>query len=279
MTNRWAILLPVAALALVVAGAAALMLTVGLGERDPADESPTASTATEAPSVAARAAGDVCQGILARPAAGSPRVFSSHYKTIDEQDGIAIVASDGVDPDAIEEAKKTIERVFRNNDLEKYLAEDGGYVIITRGNESLIDLPEFNCLEEDSPAAANLVAHACGVADSADYPVVAVNEWDMTGDRRGPCNGVNILYHELGHLVQGWSLDHQDYLDVKYFYQKAMDAGRYRREYAATNPNEYFAEATQAYFHFIDRSSGKNRDWLEEYDPELYALVARVYGE
>ncbi len=281
MANRWSILLPFAALVLVVAAAAFIMLTVALDSRDaaPRSDSADASDPTPGPSVAARIAGDVCQGVLSRPGPGEPRVFSSHYTTIDEQNGIAIVASDGVDDDAVDEAKKTIERVFRNNDLEDYLVEDGAYVIITRGAESLIDLPEFSCLEKDSPASAELVSHACGVADSADYPVIAVNERDLIGDRRGPCSGLNILYHELGHLVQGWSLDHIDYLDVKVLYQRALDTGLYRREYAATNPNEYFAEATQAYFLSQDRGGDKDRDWLKKYDPDLYAVIARVYGD
>ncbi|MEI2659871.1 MAG: hypothetical protein V9G11_07975 [Bifidobacterium adolescentis] len=47
---------------------------------------------------------------------------------------------------------------------------------------------------------------SAGVAHRAHYPVVTVNELDLLGSRSGPCAGLNILYHELGHLVQGWTL-------------------------------------------------------------------------
>ena len=65
---------------------------------------------------------------------------------------------------------------------------------------------------------------------------------------------------------------------MKLLYQAAKDAGKYRREYAATNPNEYFAEATQAYFHALERDGSRARAWLQDYDPDLYALLERIYG-
>ncbi len=82
----------------------------------------------------------------------------------------------------------------------------------------------------------------------------------------------------LGHLVQGWSLDPQTYLDVKYLYQQALDDDKYDGYYAATNPNEYFAEATQAYFIGTGARGRQDREWLEEYDPALFELVDRVYN-
>jgi Mlc titration factor MtfA (ptsG expression regulator) len=53
-------------------------------------------------------------------------------------------------------------------------------------------------------------------------------------------------------------------------------SGRMRRHYAATNPMEYFAEGTEAYF-------GKNdffpfdREELREYDPGLYRLLEELW--
>ena len=123
------------------------------------------------------------------------------------------------------------------------------------------------------------MGHACGVADRADYPVATVNELDLTGDVKGPCRGLNILYHELGHLVQGWAVEPSDYFDIKIAYQAALDGGKYRTDYARTNSNEYFAEATQAFFYHLDPRGGRDRAWLKSYDPEVYAILERVYGE
>ncbi len=276
---RWPLLLPIAALILATSGIfVALVVSSSNGSSsEPArssardEETPLASLPTPAVTP-----GNVCQGVISRPDPNGPRVFSDHYTRQAEANGISIVASRGVDPDALDAAKDTIEDLFANNDLEDLLVSEGAYVIITDGDEGILDLPEFSCLSEER--SASIIEHACGIADRADYPVVTVNEWDLLNDRRGPCGGSNILYHELGHLVQGWSLDPQDYLDVKYLYQTALDAGKYDDMYASTNPNEYFAEATQAYFIGTGPRGNQNRDWLEKYDPELFELVDRVYN-
>ena len=174
-------------------------------------------------------------------------------------------------------AHRTVARMFQHNDLAQKLVEQGAYVVIADASQNILDLPEFGCLS-GSPSGDE-VGHACGVADRADYPVVTVNELDLTGDRNGPCRGLNILFHELGHLVQGWTLDPPDYIDVKLAYQAALDAGKYRTAYARTNSNEYFAEATQAFFLTVDPNGDEDRAWLKAYDPDVYAILSRVYNE
>jgi Mlc titration factor MtfA (ptsG expression regulator) len=78
--------------------------------------------------------------------------------------------------------------------------------------------------------------------------------------------------------VQGWTLGPEDYFKVRLLYQAALDAGKYQNAYASTNPNEYFAEGTQAYFLSGERNGEQDRDWLREYDPELFSLLHRIYG-
>ena len=222
-------------------------------------------------------AGNVCQGFLSRPDPSAERVFSSEYTTRVEVNGIYIVANARVSQKAVENAIATVERVFANNDLEEVLVAEGAYVIIADSSQGVLDLPEFRCLE--SERNSEFFTHVCGVADRADYPVVTVNERDLTGDRRGPCRGLNILYHELGHLVQGWTLGPVDYLETRYLYQAALDAGKYRDSYAATNYHEYFAEGTQAYFLHVEPGGGKDREWLRDYDPPLFELLDALYGD
>ncbi|MBI5947916.1 MAG: hypothetical protein HY875_07250 [Chloroflexi bacterium] len=274
--TRWPLLLPVFALALV--GALALAVLASRGEDDPGDgglaASPQGDQASGRPQLQPQ--GSVCEGLVRRPDPSEPRRFAAQYTKQREVLGIAIIGGDGVPDAAFDEAEKTLLRVFQNNDLEAPLAAEGAYIIILESDQKVIDLPEFTCLSGTGTEA--ILDHACGVADRADYPVATVNELDLTGSRKGPCGGLNILFHEVGHLVQGWTLDHADYIDVRVAYQQALDAGKYSRAYAATNPNEYFAEATQAYFLHQD-SGNRDRDWLQKYDPDLYAILARVYGD
>lgn len=241
----------------------------------PANASTVADATPNRPRL--ESAGSVCQGYLNRPDPSAERVFSDEYVTRIEVGGIYIVANADVSDDAVEAARETVERFFANNDLEQVLVAEGAYVIIADSSQGVLDLPEFRCL--DSSSNQDFFTHVCGVADRADYPVVTVNERDLTGDRRGPCRGLNILYHELGHLVQGWTLEPADYFDIRQMYQDALDDGKYQGTYAATNFAEYFAEGTQAYFLHVEPGGGKDREWLRRYDPALFELLDRIYRD
>jgi len=279
MPNRLALLLPLAALALVAAGAIATLAVRDGGQTSPFSAfnvTPTVAPTSPPTSPALRPSGSVCQGAMRRPDPGQPRVYPAEYSKQREALGIAVVGSAQVDDRALDAAVATIERFFKNNGLASRLAEEGAYVVVAEQSRALDELPEFACL---SASVRDDVHTACGIADRADYPVVAVDELDMLGNRRGPCRGLNILYHELGHLVQGWTLAPTDYFDVRLFYQAALDAGKYKDAYAAKNVNEYFAEATQAYFLYGEPDGAHDRTWLRRYDPDLYELLARNYGD
>ena len=207
----------------------------------------------------------------------SEHVFDASYTEQREVLGLTIVAGPEVSSAALAVAEATLLRVFANNDHEQTLAEQGAYIIVAEPDQGVLDLPEFACLEEE--LGTNFFTHVCGIADRADYPVVTVNALDLVGDRRGPCDGVNILYHELGHLVQNFAAGPPDELESRWIYSDALAAGLYEGQYAATNYREYFAEGTQAYFDAQDRQGEFNRSWLEDYDPALFALLTRVYGD
>jgi alpha-glucosidase len=268
------LLIPVAAIAVVGVAAFAVV------DDDDDATSPAAPEETETtPSGAPRLApeSNVCQGILHRPEAGMPRTFPAEYTQRREVAGITVVGNSDVDSEAMDEAAGTLEHFFRNNDLEDGLAAEGAYVIVADSDQGVLDLPEFRCL--DNPSTQDFYSHVCGVADRADYPVVTVNELDLLGERSGPCAGLNILYHEIGHLVQGWVLPHADYIDVRQFFQDAKNDGKYKNDYAATNANEYFAEATQAYFLSSDPAGHRDRDWLRTYDAQIFELMERTYRD
>lgn len=270
--------MPLAALVIVAIAAAAVLVAEDSrrgGSMRPL-AIPVETPAEAAADPALKPSGSVCQGTIRRPDPGEPRTYPAQYTQMAEALGIAIVGTANVDQRAFEAAITTIERFFAENDLEERLAEEGAYIVIAEEGVALDELPEFACLD---PATRDDVHSACGIADRADYPVVAVDELDMLGNRRGPCRGLNILYHELGHLVQGWALPPADYFDVRIFYQAALDAGKYRNAYASRNVNEYFAEATQAYFLHSDTGGARDREWLRKYDPDLHDLLARVYGD
>ena len=271
---RPAFFLPVVAL-LVVLGAVATVEVGGRGGGSkPAasassDATPAVTPAIEAPKVQLKPGANVCQSVLHRPEKGQPQSFPALYTKRATAHGITIVADALVDDRALAVATATLDRMFANNQLATPIADQGAYIIVADRSQGVLDLPEFACLE--SQVKDGFFTHVCGVADRADYPVATVNELDLLGDKSGPCRGLNILYHETGHLVQGWAMGPSDYFDVKFDYHDALSAGKYKGMYAATNSNEYFAEATQAYFLTVNGTGNQDRAWLKDYDPNLCA--------
>lgn len=275
---RTALLLPLFSLLFVGALAAGVVLfRAGTSERS--SQASPEPTATQEPAGSTfKPEASVCQGLLHRPDAKTERKLPEVYTKRAEAAGITIAGNKDVSDAAMGQAVKTVERIFKNNDLEERLAEEGAYIIVAASGQGVLDLPEFACLAQTTRIDFN---HVCGVADRADYPVATVNELDLLGDRKGPCAGLNILYHEVGHLVQGWTLSPADYFDVRAFYQKAIDTGIYKRgaDYATTNANEYFAESTQSYFLHQDLNGRRDRAWLKRNDPDMYGLLASIYGD
>ncbi len=98
-----------------------------------------------------------------------------------------------------------------------------------------------------------------------------------------------LLLHELAHGYHDQVLGF-NHPDVKAAYEMARDSGSYdevmryngrstelAKAYAMTNPQEYFAEVTEAYF-------GKNdffpftREELKEHDPTAYKMIEKLWG-
>lgn len=91
------------------------------------------------------------------------------------------------------------------------------------------------------------------------------------------------LAHGYHHLVLG--VDHPE---IAAAWQRTVDSGEYdsvlhingsqRRHYALTNREEWFAEATEAYFGTNDFFPFVRAE-LQHQDPEAFALIRRVWNE
>lgn len=95
-----------------------------------------------------------------------------------------------------------------------------------------------------------------------------------------------VILHELVHAYHDQVLGF-DEPRIKAAYDKAMEAGLYDevllytgekvRAYAATNPMEYFAEGSEAYFYRNDFYPFVGAE-LKEHDPMLHALLVEIWG-
>lgn len=96
-----------------------------------------------------------------------------------------------------------------------------------------------------------------------------------------------ILLHELFHAYhhQVLSFDNQE---IKSLWKKAVKSGIYenvlyfrgsrKKHYAASNPQEYFAELSEAYL-YVNDYYPFNRAELMTFDPEAYKLMKKIWGE
>ncbi len=102
----------------------------------------------------------------------------------------------------------------------------------------------------------------------------------------------NFALHELAHAYHNRTVRMSfGNLEIKAAYEKAKASGRYdrvkrkdsegrsrmERAYAMTNPQEYFAECTEAYFTRNDFFPF-TREELKQHDPEMFSLLEKLWG-
>ena len=88
--------------------------------------------------------------------------------------------------------------------------------------------------------------------------------------------GESVVMHEFAHVIKT-SVLMQEYKSVeaaiKKSYAAAKKKGKYKKAYAMTNTQEYFATGTNRWFNTSYRAKSgfpKNREALKKYDPTLY---------
>ncbi|EFJ48643.1 hypothetical protein VOLCADRAFT_117556, partial [Volvox carteri f. nagariensis] len=186
-----------------------------------------------------------------------PRPEWGSYCKRGEALGIEIWSYECVDPRAVRIAEHIVRRMLEASpsDVVDRLAGGRDTDSTTRGLGGTLESPTTSCGEE------NLL---------------------MEDDRFYPTE--NILVHEFGHAVMNMGLAAEDRAAVKRLYNKAYRSGLYDKgAYIMENEDEYWAEGTQAWFDATirtDVTSGVNtRGQLQQRDPGLAALMARVYGD
>ena len=205
-----------------------------------------------------------------------------------------VIGSEAVPLVALEAAAQLVNGVIgydRVNTLET--VGNGGLVILYGPGETASDLPEWAFVEgqtqrlsEDHPG---FTASGGGITFSVvvwDDPVCAVPR-----ERQGAYGTVewgSVLVHELGHLAAGPAIRTRlvGFSDnVTVAYEAALDGTAWdNRTYAMSNPEEYWAEATQIYFGQYDDSTRgfrhpRTRVELAEQDPLVTTLLQTVFGD
>jgi hypothetical protein len=238
-------------------------------------------------------------GIAAPPARLAIDPFYAKYA---DAGGIPVIGSARVPDAALARAREIVLAMLAHRrDLLAELRREGARVGLIADRERLTDLPEYRRLTKpgrDDPRLTTCerqnFAQIEAMSDS-DYwngrarglgglftTVGAENLMALQSDRY---HGENIFVHEFSHLILDavQTVDPDLYRAAGRAYAGAMAKGLWKGDYAAVTLQEYWAEGTQFWFddNKLARLDGANivsHSDLEHYDPALYAVLAKVYG-
>ena len=203
--------------------------------------------------------------------------------------GIPVVSSADV-PDAalVRVAQMAIEMLAKRPDLRQAIASLGSHVAVLGVEEEIGDIPEFGSILERLPDWSVLdgrpVAGLRAVGATLRNPVT------VAAEENALCYAADTyredtFVHEMAHTVFRLALEGQGGRSelrgrLEAGLAKALDRGSWANTYAASNADEYWAVAVQAWFDVGGSLNGVDtRLDLQVYDPDLAGSVAEVFGD
>ena len=95
--------------------------------------------------------------------------------------------------------------------------------------------------------------------------------------------GRDICVHEFSHNIRNHGVPREIRALFNNQYRRSLAKGLWQKSYAASNPDEFFAELTMWYFgthgdlHMTGTKPDNGREGLRKYDPETFALLDEFY--
>ena len=162
----------------------------------------------------------------------------------------------------------------------------GTRVAIMGRYEGTTDIPEHRHLANDT--ALNWDLRARGLGGDLELPLTSCAEENVLAYQIDKYHAEDILIHEFAHSIHliGLMLAIPDFDSrLKMCYERAKQRGILDATYRITDKEEYFAEAVQDWFNVnaeTPHADGKHnwcntREELQEYDPDLYNLLALYF--
>jgi cyclophilin family peptidyl-prolyl cis-trans isomerase len=206
------------------------------------------------------------------------------YKKHLDVGGLPVVGSEKVSDAAILEAAWIVNQMLGDRpDILKAMAKNNTRLAVMAYNEYTTDIPEHRHLK--SRVYWDRRARGLGATRSA--PAVSCAEENVLCYPNDPYSTENICIHEFAHAIHSMGMTDVDptFDDrLEKAFQGATSRGLWKNTYAASNRQEYWAEAVQSWFDDNrDEDALHNhvntRDELKEYDPELARLCEQVFGD
>ena len=230
--------------------------------------------------------------------------LDSFYKKYTDAFGIPIVSSEKVPNSALLMARDIVNYMLaKRSDIREELIRRHGRVSIMAQTEMETDLPERSDWKKPTiddgrltPGERENYNKPGGINSMTDKGywnarargmggiLTSCAEENILGYPGTRYFGENILVHEFSHNIMGAlrKVDTALYKEVEAAYNAAMNAGKYKDQYASNTLAEYWAEGTQWWFwsniEFYDGATRvQTPDDLKKYDPVLYNIFDRVY--
>lgn len=200
-----------------------------------------------------------------------------------EANGVTI-SGEGISSTAVDVTERIMATIADRPDIQERLRDANTRVVIIPAGKKMTDLPEFARLAGTQTFDGRNwddVRGQGGMRVDGEW-LVAIPEENLvqTTGTADPYQGdYSVGMHEIAHTIhsKGMSREERGELDRLYRAQNES-GGDFTGAYGAANVQEYFAQATNAYFG--NNTVGQNgADWLQENDPDLYAFLQKIYGE
>ena len=214
--------------------------------------------------------------------------YDEFYKKYVDVNGIPLISSWRVPDSAFVAAHRTLyamTSMLPEAVLDSMVAR-GTRVAIMARYEGTTDIPEHHHLVNDTALNWNLRAR--GLGGDLELPLTSCAEENVLAYQIDKYHAEDILIHEFAHSIHliGLMLAVPDFDSrLKQCYENAKAKGILDNTYRITDKEEYMAEAVQDWFNVnaeMPHTDGKHnwcntREELEEYDPDLYHLLAEYF--
>jgi alpha-glucosidase len=210
--------------------------------------------------------------------------LSPFYKKYVAYHRFPIVSSAKVSDAALLEAHYLISRMLVDRpDIVRALIRNKVRFAVMAPTEQTTDIPEHSDLKPKE----YWDKRARGLGATRARPAVSCGEENLLNLKGDRYSKENILIHEFAHAIHEMglnSIDRRFDRDLQAAYARSMEAGLWKKTYAATNYKEYWAEGVQSYFDCNNPPNAvhndiNTREKLAKYDPDLFRLIDDVFRQ
>jgi hypothetical protein len=205
-------------------------------------------------------------------------VARQFYKKYIDLKGMPVVASSDVADLALQRTYDIVTHMLAGRpDVLKAMVDQGMYLIVIGKDQVYTDIPEYR--NSPNPEFQNERVRGTG-----GFPT-SFGEENLLSLPIDRYDDESIAVHEFCHTIDSTlgRLDSTWRSRKNAAYHNAVDKGLFKDTYAGSNPVEYWAEITQAYFD-TNRINNWNhgpiggREQLKIYDPQGYELLRTTFN-